>query len=284
MRLGIVIVILVAAGLAGTTALLLGRTPKPPAEKPATQVLVAARDLPAGTLVNTGHWRWQAWPDGQVDKNYILQAKVGEKVDGKPDPVQSLLAGAAVKRAINAGDPITLAKVVKPGDAGFLAGALSPGMRAVGIKISPERSASGFALPGDRVDVILTQQRMRGANAAELTTHSRTILCDVRVLTIDQVVDDVKKEPKVGKTATLELTPKGAEILVSAAANGILSLALRSLSQGEDDKGSCTVGVDPDETAPDAQAPRTASDGPARSLRVYRAEQSQDIKFSGESR
>lgn len=284
MRAAIVSVILVAAGLAGTTAVLLGGvlTPDAAPEKPTTQVLVAARDLPAGTILNTGHWRWQGWPEGAIDKAYLVQSRTSQKADGQPDPARSLIAGAAVKRGIGAGDPITLAKVVKSGEAGFLAGALTPGMRAVGIKTSPERSASGFTLPGDRVDVILTEQRARAGSAAELTTRSKTILCDVRVLTIDQSVDDVKKEAKVGKTATLELSPKGAEMLVSASVNGVLSLVLRSLTPGEDDKNTCAAVADNDD-APEHPVKAEIEKAP-RSLRLYRAEQSQEFKFVVEPR
>jgi pilus assembly protein CpaB len=274
MRSPIVLVVLIALALAGGTAVLvrtyLSQAATPADDGPqAAQVLVAAQDLPAGTLLNSNHWRWQAWPDGSVDRAYIVRPRTGDKagIDGQ-------LSGAAVKRAIGAGEPITASKVVKPGEAGFLAGALSPGMRALGIKVTAVSSASGFILPGDRVDVVLTQQlRDRGRNDARLKTVSETVLRNIRVLTIDQSADDVDKKAKVGKTATLEVTPKQTEILSTAATIGNLSLALRSLARREGEDAGRGVTADHDvssafEAEPAAPPAQPVAAKPARARRT----------------
>src|SRR5262249_31624515 len=65
------------------------------------------------------------------------------------------------------------------------------------------------------------------------------ILSNVRVLAIDQVVDDTSKNDNgkanvIGKTATLELDPSQAEILTAAQSAGTLSLSLRSAKDNED--------------------------------------------------
>jgi pilus assembly protein CpaB len=113
-----------------------------------------------------------------------------------------------------------------------MAAILPTGMRAVSTDISPETGAGGFILPNDHVDVILTR-RDRDAEQANggIETHvSETILTNVRVLAIDQTVEEKGgQRVVVGKTATLELTPRLAEKLMLAHQLGTLSLALRSL-------------------------------------------------------
>ena len=112
-----------------------------------------------------------------------------------------------------------------------MAAILPSGMRAVSTEISPETGAGGFILPNDRVDVILSRrdQGQRQPRAPRPPT-SETILTNVRVLAIDQTVEEKNgQRVVVGKTATLELAPRQAETLALARQTGTLSLALRSL-------------------------------------------------------
>ncbi len=46
------------------------------------------------------------------------------------------LVGTVVRYPITAGQPLTQGALVKPGDRGFLAAALGPGMRAVTVPVS----------------------------------------------------------------------------------------------------------------------------------------------------
>jgi pilus assembly protein CpaB len=113
-----------------------------------------------------------------------------------------------------------------------MAAILPTGMRAVSTDISPETGAGGFILPNDHVDVILTR-RDKDAEAANGGTEvhtSETILSNVRVLAIDQTVEEKNgQRVVVGKTATLELSPRQSEHLALAHQLGTMSLALRSL-------------------------------------------------------
>jgi pilus assembly protein CpaB len=108
-----------------------------------------------------------------------------------------------------------------------------PGMRAVAIAITVESGAGGFLLPNDRVDVILTHD-VTGGSAPQKIFMADTILRDVRLLAIDQSAEiapgaETETQFKVGKTATLELSPPHAELLQRAVASGTVSLVLRSL-------------------------------------------------------
>jgi pilus assembly protein CpaB len=192
----------------------------------AALVLVAERDLPTGTIIIRDHFRWQGWPKTAVDPAYILK-KDKEKIDA--------VMGSAVLRAIAAGEPITDNKLIKPGEAGFMAGVLQPGMRAATLQVNPESGAAGFILPGNRVDVVMTQEVRQKDESGESSKKvvSETVLHDVRVLAVDQTLDDVEQKARLGKTVTLEVTPKQSEVLGVAKQMGRLTLVLRSLAKGD---------------------------------------------------
>ena len=191
------------------------------------KVLVALNDLPAGTIVNLDLFRGQNWPEDGLDPEYIVEGKKdGEKVM-KPEG----LTGWAVRRGIAAGQPITKKRLIEPVKAGFLASVMGPGMRAVSLTINAESGAAGFILPGDRVDMVLTQQirQTKGEDTNRDKIISETVIANVRALAIDQTFYDIEEQTRVGKTITLELTPKQAEGLAVAKRMGRISLALRSL-------------------------------------------------------
>jgi pilus assembly protein CpaB len=128
--------------------------------------------------------------------------------------------------AFISGEPIKDGKIAIVGQ-GFMSAILPKGRRAVATRISAETSAGGFILPRDRVDVILTEENDKGIS-------SETILTNVRVLAIDQTVEEKDGEKVVvGETATLELLPQQSEVLATAQRQGVLSLVLRSLEDAE---------------------------------------------------
>ncbi|MDH3595142.1 MAG: Flp pilus assembly protein CpaB [Rhodospirillales bacterium] len=190
--------------------------PAPVAEKAVhTEVLVARSDLPTGTFINEQHVRWQIWPDDNLPPNYLVKGKVD----------RAKLFGSVLRRGVAAGQPIIRSQIVKPGDRGFLAAVLKPGHRAYTIKISAASAIAGLIFPGDRIDLILTQKIGKRQQVSE------TILQNLRILAIDQSINDQTNKPRVGKTATFEVSPKQAEILAVSSSLGKLSLSLRSLAR-----------------------------------------------------
>lgn len=186
------------------------------------QVLVATRALPVGTIIEADSFRFQPWPEELIENAYYL--KEGE---GTID-----LAGTVVRVPITAGQPVTKGALVKPGDRGFLAAALGPGMRAVTVPVSAQSGVAGFVFPGDRVDMVLTQTIEGGGGPA--LRASETIIRNIRVLAVDQntVSEDEEgnKQAKVSATVTLEVTPRIAEKIAVSQTIGQLSLALRSIA------------------------------------------------------
>lgn len=221
---------LVAAGLAAFLARSLVSDEKPQIvvpqviEQPMAEVLVAASDLALGQRVSKGDLVWQPWPEDAVTDSYVTQ-------DVQPNAFD-VFGGAIARSPILAGEPITSGKLVSFENAGFMSALISPGMRAVSTKISPETGAGGFILPNDRVDVIMTMHNSSNAEEDGGSGYrSETILRNVRVLAIDQTFKEVEDEQVVvGKTATLEMLPEQAEGFALAAAQGEISLTLRSLA------------------------------------------------------
>jgi len=188
-----------------------------PAEADGPAVLVAKKPLTLGTIIAADMLAYQPWPKDMVDGAYFLK--------GQTDI--STLVGKVVRFDIAAGQPVPQGAMVGPGERGFLAAALGPGMRALTISVSDTTGGGGFIFPGDRVDIVLTQEVTGEGQPLKV---SETILRNVRVLAIDQTVAANPAEPKVGRTVTLELTPKFSEKVAVAQSIGTLSLSLRSLA------------------------------------------------------
>lgn len=195
---------------------------KPEKVQPKNFVLVAKVNLPAGTFLKKNHMAWQAWPSDSLHSSYLRRRGFQQKS----------MFGVVVRKHIAAGQPITSGSIVKPGQRGFMAAVLNPGMRAVSLSTNSVRSVAGFAFPGDRVDILLTHRI--GGRRGRLV--SETMMTGVRILAIDQKVTDGNQKAKVGKTVTIEVTPRQAEVMAVAAGLGTLSLALRSLKQTEGGK------------------------------------------------
>src|SRR6266852_865422 len=153
----------------------------------------------------------------------------------EPPPVQPTVAAIENRMVlVTKGEPISDGRVVRPGDRGFMAAVLTPGNRAVTVPVTPSSGLAGFVFPGDRVDVILTmtiQPDKEGEKVEKERRASETVLTGIRVLATDQRADDQKREVTVAKTATLEVTPKQAEVIAVVSEMGKISLSLRSLAQ-----------------------------------------------------
>jgi pilus assembly protein CpaB len=195
------------------------------------QILVATRALPVGTIIGADSFRFQPWPAELIENAYFLK--------GDADP--STMTGTVVRSAVTAGQPITKGDLVKPGDRGFLAAALGPGMRAVAVPVSAQSGVAGFVFPGDRVDVLLTQKGKLTSTYGDIgdVNSAETIIRNVRVLATDQRTvtegEDGKHEVMVFASVTLEVTPRISEKLSAAAAMGSISLSLRSIAENTTD-------------------------------------------------
>jgi pilus assembly protein CpaB len=180
----------------------------------------------------------------------------------------SRLLGTVVRLPITAGQPVTQGQLVKPGDRGFLAAALGPGMRAVTVPVSAQTSVAGFVFPGDHIDLILTQA-VSGNDGPPLKT-SETVVRNLRVLATDQRTGDQKDANgntvvQTFSTITVEATPRIAEQIAVAQTIGTLSLSLRSIADNASEleqaiaSGAITMGDSKDPAAEKAMLTKLAS-------------------------
>jgi pilus assembly protein CpaB len=129
------------------------------------------------------------------------------------------------------GEPIRRERLIKGATAGLMSTMLASGKRAIAIDVSVNTTAGGFILPNDRVDVMRTfrDQEETKERGVEVVS-SEVVLKNVRVLAMGQTVETKNGESVVtGATATLELDPRQAELVVLAQRTGQLALALRPL-------------------------------------------------------
>ena len=236
MRARTLVLFVVALTLAGGTAMLvrsfLEQRPNAEAEalaKPAApqkSVLVARGGITRGQILKPQDFSWQVWPEGGIDKNYILSgSRTAES-----------FAGWVARDPFAAGEPISEAKIVSPGSRGFLAAVLGPGMRAISVPVTATSGISGFVFPGDQVDILITHRLTGHGDGSH--DAAETVLQDVRVIGIDQKLDSKTGEALVAHTATLEVTPKQSEMIAVAAEIGKLSLTLRSLASNQSEKST----------------------------------------------
>ena len=219
---------------------------------PSKSVLVARADIRRGQILRADEMVWQVWPEGGIDKNYVVLG--GEQ---KPDS----FAGWVANNPIASGEPITKTKIIKPGNRGFLAAVLRPGMRAISVPVTVTSGISGFIFPGDEVDLMLTYAvpapTAAGDDKKANYDHkaAQTVLRNIRVIAIDQRLESKAGEAVPAHTATFEVTPKESEVILLASEIGKLSLTLRSLVATPDTPDTAPPGADATTTEPRAVPP-----------------------------
>src|SRR4051794_19994805 len=127
---------------------------KPPVEvvavhapPPAARILVAAHPLRAGNLLK--------YDDIQMREMVASEVPAGAHAD--TPPARADLVGSMVRRGLQPNEILLPADMLRPGDHGFLASVLQPGMRATTVGVDAVSGTAGLIWPGDHVDVILTQ-------------------------------------------------------------------------------------------------------------------------------
>jgi pilus assembly protein CpaB len=194
-------------------------------------VLVAAGAIPAGTLLRPPDFGWKAIEAGEVRPGNLLEGQITE----------TALTGSITRRDFADGEALLASELVMPNDRRFLAAVLKPGMRAASISVDASQSASGLVLPGDFVDVILTQN-LGDASGPSRKSVGETVLRDLRVVAVGT---SLSAQPEaalpegvvpataanIPKTVTLELNESQAETLFVATQLGLLQLSVRPLEK-----------------------------------------------------
>lgn len=220
-----IVAVVLVAGLAAVLLRSMFMAATAPQEAPENTVMVAfaATSLPQGLLLRPDDVDWIGVPEGAIPGDQFRRKR----------PDSDDLTGAVVRHPVAAGAPITSGAVVLPDAPGFLSAALQPDMRAVSVGIDEVTGNAGLILPGDTVDLILTQDVDDARENPQRQIASETVLSNVRVIamgTTMRIADDEAKPNAKARTATLEVRPREAEMVAVAARLGHLSLVLRSLA------------------------------------------------------
>lgn len=249
-------------------------------EEPEVDVLALRDDLLRGTQLSADSFMWTSWPEKKVRPGMVQRTE-------QPDAMAEF-SGRQLRSNVYAQEPLR-EQHLSDGDGGYLALALQPNMRAIGVSVGATKTAGGFIMPNDRVDVMLTVVRdIDGDGSASGAT--RTILTNVRVLAIGGTTMEQRRPPKtmkpktakdedtklsekppvlIGKTATLEVSPRQAEVLLAATASGSLSLALRAAEDfGLSGMGDLAMIEASDELAPPAPASTSVTATPKREVTI----------------
>ena len=196
--------------------------PPPPAPI-RISVIAWSRQMQAGTLIKPEDIAGVDLPADDVPQGT------------RPDSLQARadLVGGMVKRNVLAQQPLLAADVLRPTDGGFLAAVLAPEHRAVSVAVDAVSGTAGLIWPGDRVDLILTQEAGDQNTPIGRRTFGETVLKDVRVIAVDQqlahgVTPDTAGTSNQNRTVTLEVLPAAAERVAVAVRLGRVALAVRA--------------------------------------------------------
>lgn len=210
--LGLVAVILANAYFTG----LQNRQEQVAQEQKLARIAVASQELAFGAPLSAQNVRLVNWPANSVPAGAFTSIEEATK-------------NRVALRPIVVGEPILASKVSGANGRATLSANLPQGQLAYSVPVGDAAGVSGFVRPGDIVDVLLTRQ-IPGEGASGNDKMTDVVLGAVPVLGIDQVSDENKTDPAVGKTATLQVDTMGAQKLALATQLGVLSLALRNVA------------------------------------------------------
>lgn len=208
------VVLLVALGVAGVATYFVfravSRIPVREVEVASVHVAVATENLPNGTRLTKDHIKIVGWPSSAPVQGSFPSAEA--------------IVGRGLIQPVSANEPLTENKLA-PIEAGAgLPPSIPPGMRAMSVRVNDVIGVAGFAVPGTRVDVVVTLRDKEDSLA-------RVVLSNIQVLTSGTVID--QEQAKDGKpirsnVVTLLVTPDDAERLVLAQNAGAITLVLRN--------------------------------------------------------
>jgi len=179
-------------------------------------VVVADMDLNFGDILSPEMLRTVDYPED------ALPAGVYATINSMfPDTSKPTI----VLRRMSRNETVLDYKISGPGARGSLSSLITDGMRAVSVRVNEVAGVAGFVMPGDFVDVIYTRDDQSRRNGNDL--KSDILLQNVKVLGIDQDLNDMSDVPNVVKTVTLEVSNTDGQKLHLAQDAGKLTLTLR---------------------------------------------------------
>ena len=177
------------------------------------KVVVAKSEIAPGTPLTPEVVSLADWPRTSVPKGAFADV--------------ALLKDRVFSTSLSAGEPVLENKLAPVGSRGGLSAVITPGKRALTVKVNEIVGVAGFALPGNYVDVMVNTQDAAG------NPISKIVLEKILVLAVAQEAERDPTKPKVVSAVTLELSPEDSERLDLARSIGSLSLVLRNQLDSE---------------------------------------------------
>jgi len=183
------------------------------------RVIVAKHDLTAGTLVQVPQdIDWDTVDAGAIKEDSLKEGSA--KLEN--------FSGSVVRHQLHAGDQVPAGALMRSGEGGYMSAVLDPGMRAVSIAVTATSGNGGFISPGDHVDLIVTHHIKDTPSNDSVV--SETFVRNVRVVAVDQMLDNPDNKAILAKTVTVEVTSRQAEQISVATEMGKISVALRGIA------------------------------------------------------
>jgi pilus assembly protein CpaB len=183
-------------------------------------VAVAATDLPWGTALSKE----------MVKTTPFLKGSLPE---GECFADAASLEGKVLIMPVKANEPILRSRLAPDGiKTGGVAAVVDPNKRAMAVKVDKVIGVSGFVHPGNRVDVLVSLQKVE-KNSTPIT---KIVLQNIAVLATGTEIEQKgrNEKPVQVDVITLELTPEEAEKLALATSEGKIQLALRNFNSSEE--------------------------------------------------
>ena len=207
-------VALVAATVASLVLYRLTASPAP-SPQPAAALVVAGRDLPLGTLIKE--------TDLKVDHR-------AGRIPAGAARSRKAVVGRAVLAAIYQDEIVLESRLAAKGAGAGLSAMIPPGMRAAAVRVNEVVGVAGFAVPGMRVDVLIS-----GNPPGEGGSVTRTLLQNIAVLSAGQKFQkDAEGKPVAAQVVNLLVTPEQAEVLGLAIHQATIQLVLRNPMDGRE--------------------------------------------------
>ncbi|HET7550018.1 MAG TPA: Flp pilus assembly protein CpaB [Gemmatimonadaceae bacterium] len=192
-------------------------------------VVVALADLPEGATIDRSMVTANPWPVPTIPAGAF----------SSPDSV----VGRVTRVAVFRGEPLVPGRLAPVGTGPGLEVKITPGKRAMALRINDVAGISGFIQPNSRVDVMVT---LASQSAGQKQQVAKLFMENMRVLSVGHEVQrDAQGKPINAATITLEVTPEEAERLAVATSQGSIQLVLRGYGDPDsiDTKGATSRDV-----------------------------------------
>jgi pilus assembly protein CpaB len=224
-------------------------------------LVVAAKNLPEGTAIDRTALSVREWPVATVPAGAFASA--------------DSLIGRVTRVAVFEGEPLVPGRLAPSGTGPGIEVKITPGKRAMALRINDVAGVSNLIQPNSRVDVLVNIRD----DKRDGRIVSKLFMENMRVLSVGTAVErDAEGKAIQAPSATLEVTPEEAEKLAIATTQGSIQLVLRGYGDPDSvkTKGANTsdilaqLGTAP-ERAVEAPKPRRTAPRPAAPAPVVQA-------------